>query len=67
MNEAFDLIRSSIDEDRIVTADHAADLELGLMSEAEDSADNGATIEFWGSIGAGGAWRVHLERRGGSL
>jgi hypothetical protein len=38
-----------------------------LMSEAEDSADNGATIEFWGSIGAGGAWRVHLERRGGSL
>jgi len=63
MTEALDLIRISIDENRIVTAEHSADLELTLFGEAEDSAESGATLEFWGSIGAGGAWRVHLERQ----
>lgn len=62
MTEALDLIRTSIREDRIVVAEHSAELELELFGEADDSAESGATLEFWGSIGAGGAWRVHLHR-----
>lgn len=61
MMDALNLIRTSIDEDRIVTAEWSADLALDLEVECEGSVETGADLEYWGSLGAGGGWRVHLE------
>jgi hypothetical protein len=64
---AAEAIAASIERDEIVHLDWTSALEEDLLAESEDGAEYesrigpGETHEFWGSIGAGGAWCVHLH------
>lgn len=54
-------IAASIRQDRIVWLGWSSVLEDALTAEADDGAENGDVLEFWGESEAG-YWRVHLDR-----
>ena len=64
---ADEAIAASIDQDAIIHLPWTAALEEDLLAACEDGAEyesrvgRGETHEFWGSIGPGGAWCVHLH------
>lgn len=63
---AADLIAESIAHDCIAAASWSPELEAELTALADDSANNGEEVEFWGMSeqldGVEYAWRVHLIR-----
>lgn len=68
-NAAADIQRAiddSVGNGVIVTLDWSQEREVELLSQCDDWADNGVTLEFWSDSDETGDdarnWRVHLKR-----
>ena len=59
--KATKLIARSISHNEIAHAKFDAETAAELASLAEDSVENGAVIEYWGTDDDGDEWRVHLD------
>lgn len=57
-----DLIQESVSQTSIAHAAYTEALHEDLLVECEDSTENGAVVEYWGTTESGQAWRVHLTR-----
>lgn len=60
MNEIENAISRSINTDSIVHLPYTDEGASALLVECDDSVQNGAVWEFWGSVGHN-EWRVHLD------
>jgi hypothetical protein len=61
MSKAIELITRSISHDEIAHARHDAETAAELAALSDDSVENGAVIEYWGTDDDGAEWRVHLD------
>ena len=61
MSKALALIKRSISHNEIAHGKWDAETAAELASLAEDSVENGAVIEYWGTDDDGAEWRVHLD------
>ena len=59
--KATKLIARSISHNEIAHGKWDAETAAELEALAEDSVENGAVIEYWGSDDEGAEWRVHLD------
>jgi hypothetical protein len=60
MMTAAEAIARSTSHNEIVTLPREHSLEVDLIVESEDSAENGSITEYWGTTESGSEWRVHL-------
>ena len=61
MDKAAELITRSISHTEIAHGKYDAETAAELAARSDDSVENGAVIEYWGSDDDGAEWRVHLD------
>ena len=59
--KAKELIKRSISHDEIAHGKYDAETAAELAALSDDSVENGAVIEYWGTDDDGAEWRVHLD------